>query len=156
MRIEYDLKRRDHFLFSIAHAFFSMPTQICIGILSIWLASGYELPLGHAAAYAVIFYLGYWIIYSTCTAIALMGRDPCLRTNYVVTIQDDDFLVETEFGKYYNHWKGLTKIVTRPGFVAVYINARVAHILPVRAFSSKDDKKAFVAALTSKREAAKN
>jgi len=77
-----------------------------------------------------------------------------LLTQHIVEIQEDAIYVETQFGRSYHFWSGLVKVINHPGFIAVYINANAAHILPDRAFSSPEYRQQFLSALKNKLRAA--
>lgn len=103
---------------------------------------------------AIVALLAYLIMWSTqilFNAIYLYWRNNrSLLIKHIIEIQDGALYVETEFNRSYHYWHGLTKIINRPGFIAVYIHADTAQIVPSRAFSSTGHRLDFLAALTGK------
>lgn len=147
MRVEYELKFRDYLLFNALHQLLSIPVQATYLVFSGFL---FLLVLEHgvcaalvagAAAYAAMwaFQLAFNVIY------LYSSKNKSLLTRHSVEIQDNAFLVETKFNRSYHYWTGVQQIVRRPGFVAVYLNAHVAHIIPARAFATKAEALRFVA-----------
>jgi hypothetical protein len=157
MRIEYELKFRDPLFFNIMHQFLSIPTQLFYGGLTVFIgySSFGEQSLSVSIIGAILFYLTIWLALFLFTAFYLcFGKNRSLYTKHVVEIQDDAFYEETQFAKLYYFWSGLAKVIVRPGFIGVFINANAAHILPSRAFSSPEHRQEFLASLMSKLNAA--
>ena len=157
MRIEYELKYWDYLLFNVLHQFLSTTVQISyvgFGVLLFYLSYGDQSLCG-AAIIGLLTYLAMWAAQLLFSVIYLyFGKNRSLLTRHVVEIQDDAFYDETQFGRSYHYWPGIAKIVSRPGFIAVYINANAAHIIPARAFTSPAQRQSFLVALEGKLRAA--
>jgi hypothetical protein len=153
MRIEYELKLRDYLLFNAVHQFLSVPTQLVFGLFAafiFYLTQTAESQMA-SAILALGSYVVMWIGQFLFNIVFLsVGKNRSLLTRHVVEIKDDALYEETKFNSSCHYWKGLVKVVNRPGFVAVYISAHAAHIIPHRAFSSVGHRKDFVAALNEK------
>ena len=52
-------------------------------------------------------------------------------------------------------WPGVSKVVSRPGFIAVYLAHNRAQVIPNRAFASSAKRREFVAFVHEKIRAAK-
>ena len=74
MRIEYTLKYRDYLLFNAAHCFLSVPVQIFVVALCLWLSSLSERSLSGTLVFAGVLYIGCWIIQFASIAISLAGK----------------------------------------------------------------------------------
>ena len=157
MRIEYELKHRDYLLFTNLHQLLSVPVQIAYGGFSVLVFVMYirdESAIVSAIA-ALIVYVAMWTVQILFNVFYLFfGTYRSLLTKHVNEIQDEAFYDETSFGKSYHYWSGIAKIVCRAGFIAVYINANAAHIIPSRAFSSVDQRQLFLETLKGKLHAA--
>lgn len=53
----------------------------------------------------------------------------------------------TCFNKSIHYWPGIYKLVSRPGFVAVYLNAHGARIIPNRVCSDRQQRSVFIASI---------
>lgn len=153
MRIEYENKFTDILLFNAVHQFLSPAVQglyLFFFSLIFWVES-VGSDVATAATTAFIWYLGMWIFQFLFNAIYLFSRkNHSILTTHVVEVLDDSFLEETKFNKSFFYWPGVVKAVSRPGFVAVYVTPHLAHILPNRAFSSKDQRGRFLALVKEK------
>jgi hypothetical protein len=153
MKIEFELKYKDILLCNIMHQFFSVPIQLfyCgLGVSTFYMLRG-ELSLEVSIISAIFAYLAMWVVQLLFLVFYLcFGTNRSLFTQHIVAIQDDAFYEETQFGKSYQVWGGLAKVISRPGYIAVYTNANAAHILPNRAFSSSEHRQEFLAALQGK------
>ena len=153
MRIEYELKYRDYLLFNIMHQLLSVPVQLLYGGFAVLI---FFSDLGDqstcASAYlAILAYAAMWAVQLLFNAFYLLfGKNRSLLTRHAVEIQEEAFYEETKFGRSYHYWPGLAKVISRPGFSAVYINANTAHIIPSRAFSSSLQRQEFLSALKGK------
>lgn len=156
MRIEYELKFRDYVLFNALHQFFSAPVQLlfCALPAAIFYSSLSDQSLCASAIVAILVYLAMWGLQLLFNVLYLkVGKNRSLLTRHIVEIQDDAFYEETQFNRSYHYWLGLAKVINRPGFIAVYINANAAHIIPSRAFSSAEQRLEFLTALRKKTSA---
>lgn len=154
MRIEYELKFLDYLLFNIMHQFFSIPTQIVFFAPSVFILAisinGKNL-YASVITTAVIVYIAMWIFQLLFSVAFLYSqKNKSLLTKHIVELQNEAFYEETSFGRSYHYWTGIVKIVDRPKFVAVYINAQAAHIIPNRAFSSPEQRTKFVMTVREK------
>jgi hypothetical protein len=157
MRIEYELKFRDYLLFNAMHQLLSVPVQLLYGGFAtfIFFSSLDDQSLCASALAAIFAYVAIWAIQLLFNVLYLyFGKNRSLLTKHIVEIQDDAFYEETQFNKSYHYWPGLAKVISRPGFIAVYINANAAHIIPSRAFSSSIQRQVFLSALKGKLRAA--
>jgi hypothetical protein len=156
MRIEYELKFRDYLLFNVMHQLLSVPVQLLYGGFATFIFFSY---LGNESWYvsaiaAILAYLVMWAVQLSFNVFYLyFGRNRSLLTKHIVEIQDDAFYEETQFNRSYHFWPGIAKVISRPGFMAVYINGSAAHILPGRAFSSPEHRQEFMSALKGQLDA---
>lgn len=153
MRIEYELKFKDYLLFHAMHQLFSVQIQVFyIGSAAFLFYSNFgEQSLGASVIEAVIIYLAFWIAQLLFNVFYLcFGKNRSLFTSHIVEIRNDAFYEETQFGRSYHFWAGLAKVISRPGYIAVYTNANAAHILPSRAFSGPKHRQEFLSALLGK------
>lgn len=157
MRIEYKNKFSDILLFNAAHQFLSPVLQ---GVYLLFFALVFLLEWGGdsattAAITAFLWYLGLWVVQFVFNAAYLFSRkNNRILTTHTVEIQGDAFFEETKFNKSFFYWPGIVKAVSRPGFVAVYVTPHMAHIVPNRAFSSKEQRARFLALVREKIAAA--
>ena len=151
MRVKYDLKFRDFAAFNGIHQFLSVPIQIFYIGLAALIARISSESFGARLLTALLVYLGMWAAQQAFSLLYLgVGRYRALFTEHVVEIQDDGFYDETRFSRSTYLWPGINKVVQRLGFVAVYIRAHGAFIIPNRAFQSTEQRKQFFLTLKQK------
>ena len=157
MRLEYQLKFRDWLLFSSAHQLMSVRVQV-LYLLFGWVIYTIEAKRSDTAVavvMAVIFWLFLWILQLTFNAFYLYSsKNRTILTSHVIEVRDDAFYEETRFSKSMHYWTGVTKVVRRPGFAAVYVTGISAHVIPRRAFSSDAQLNEFVAMVQERIRAA--
>ncbi|MFS2036681.1 YcxB family protein [Polaromonas sp. CT11-55] len=157
MRIEYENKFSDLLLFNAVHQFRSPVLQglyLLFFALFFWSELNYGTTSA-AATSASLWYLAMWVLQFGFNAAYLFSKDnKSVLTMHIVEIQDEAFFEETKFNKSFFYWPGIVKAVSRPGFVAVYVAAHMAHIIPNRAFSSKEQRDRFLALVREKIDAA--
>jgi YcxB-like protein len=115
---------------------------------------GGEAPSG-AALTAVLYLIGMCLfLVVILTAFYYTGSADSLLTDHVLEIRDAGLFESTRFNESLHYWPSITNVMRRPGFVAVYVSARTAHIIPTRAFESKEHLARFVALIREKKAAA--
>ncbi|SRR5205809_414642 len=153
MRIHYQLKFRDYFCFNAAHQFLLVTSQVLylgLGVL-VYVGESAERSTFGAIIAGIIAYLAAWAVQLVVNVFVLYsGKNRTLLTDHVVELQPDCFYEENPFSRSFHKWAGIAKVVSRPGFVAVYINAHAAHIIPNRAFSSKGQRNDFLGQVRAK------
>jgi hypothetical protein len=157
MHIEYELKFRDYLAFNALHQLLSVPVQLFYGGIAafIFYTSLSDESILVSAIIGVLAYIAMWAIQLMFNVIYLyVGKNRSLLTKHTVEIQDEAFYDETQFSRSYHYWPGIAKVVRRSGFVAVYINAHSAHIIPTRAFSSREQCHLFLSSIKEKLGAA--
>lgn len=159
MKLEYQITFADNVLFNVIHAFLSVPVQLFYfahAAILFYIYLG-EYPVLFIATIALAVYLVIWIIQILfITFFLCFGKNRSLYARHRLEIQDGAFYTESQFGRSYIYWSGMAKVISPPGFIAVYFSANAAHVIPNRAFSSTDEKRAFLAALHQKLSAAKS
>jgi hypothetical protein len=148
MRLEYRLNFADYLLFNAAHQLLSVPLQVfyllvCWMIYAMFIEEGGRLGGIVAAMMADVAMWSLQMVFNVFYLYSAKNRS--LLTDHVVEVRDDAFYDETQFNRSFHYWPGIARVVKRPGFAAVYINALAAHIIPRRAFSSDDQLDRFVA-----------
>lgn len=153
MLIRYKLKFIDYFFFNAAHQFLMVTSQVIYVGLGLFVYAGQSEDQSTIVAViaGIIAYLAGWAFQLVINVFVLYsGKNRTLLTDHVIEIQPDCFFEENPFSKSFHKWAGIAKVVSRPGFVAVYINAHAAHIIPNRAFSTKDQRNDFLAQIRAK------
>ena len=161
LRIEYKLTYRDWLLFNLTHQFLSPVVQIFFAgpavLFYFIITMDGDISSAAGVLAAIVAYLFMWLAQVVFLAIfGLSGKNRSLLTQHVVELQDDAFYDETAYGRSYNYWPGINKVVLRPGFTAVYTSAHVAHIIPRRAFASDEQVWQFVAAIRDRLRSPRN
>jgi hypothetical protein len=153
MRIEYKNTFIDILCFHAVHQFLSSVLQIFLLLFCVFIFFS-ELNEGNytkAFFAAFIWYIFLWLVQIAFNAVyAYSKRSKSVLTRHVIEVNEDHFYEETEFNKSFFYWSGVLKAVSCPGFVAVYVTPSMAHIIPNRAFKSKEERLAFLQLVTSK------
>jgi hypothetical protein len=147
MRVEYRIGYFDRLAFYLTHQFLSPVANGFYIILAtlIFFSELRKHPVVLSITVAIVIYLIMWIAQAIFLAIYLFTRrSDCILTHHVVEARDDVLSDSTKFHQARFFWPGIQRIVTRPGFVAVYIAQHAAILIPNRAFRSKHDRKQFV------------
>jgi hypothetical protein len=153
MRIQYELRYLDYLLFNVVHLFLSLRLQAVYLLLTgfIYSSERENSSVGFSLLFAAIVYAIMWIVQVIFSAIYLFTRrrDGNL-TEHTIELRDDAFYESTRFSESRFFWPGILKVVRRPGYVAVYVAQHLAHVIPIRAFESKEQIANFVAFIREK------
>jgi hypothetical protein len=121
---------------------------LCLGLVVF--QSSEERTFG-AMSGGVIVYLAAWAFqFITNVFVLYSAKNRSLLTHHVVEVQPGSFYVENPFTRSFHNWAGIAKVISRPGFVAVYVNAHAAHIIPNRAFSCRAQRNDFLTQVRAK------
>jgi hypothetical protein len=147
MRVEYRIGYFDRLAFYLTLQFLS-PVANGFYIILAMLIFASELrkqPVVLSITVAIVIYVIMWIAQAVFLAVYLFRRhSDRILTQHVVEARDDVLSDSTKFHEARFFWPGIQRIVTRPGFVAVYIAQHAAILIPNRAFRSKHDRKQFI------------
>jgi hypothetical protein len=158
MRLKYRLNFGDYLLFQAAHQLCSVPLQAMYLLIawSFFQLSTEQIGTLGGVIGASIAYLFMWLLQLSFNVIYLYSRNNAsLLTEHVVEVQDDAFYEETRFNRSSHYWPGIVRIVKRPGFLAVYLSAQLAHVIPSRAFSDDEQRNKFYAMVKERIRASK-
>lgn len=104
-----------------------------------------------AIAWGLAMYGCMWIGQILFTAIFLMmAKHPALQAEHTLEILERGLREQTSYHQSIHYWRGISKVVNRPGFLAIYIHPHCAHLVPARAFSSMDHYRAFAEQIRSR------
>lgn len=146
MRIEYANTFKDVLLFHAVHQFLSPVLQFFYIVFAASMFSN-ELDHGVAAAgtVALLLYAILWLFQFMFNAVYHFSRhNRGILTRHVVEVRDEGLYEETAFGRALFFWPGVIKVVSRPGFTAIYVAAHQAHVIPSRFFASAAERANFV------------
>jgi YcxB-like protein len=157
MRVEYKVGVLDVVRFNLIHQFLSpLIASLYIG-LAVFIFFG-ELGSGdspsEAAVTAMKWYVGLWVFQAILLlAYLYTGKADSTLTDHVLEIQERGLFESTRFNESLFFWPSIIKVVRRPGFVAIYIAAHQAHVIPTKAFESSEQMTRFVALIREKKGA---
>ncbi len=157
MRIEYRNKFTDILLFNAVHQFLSPSLQgLYLGLCAfIFYSESFDSSLAVATVTALLWYLALWAFQLLFNVVYLFSRkNGSVLTDHIVEVQADALLEETRFNKSLFYWPGVVRAVSRPGFVGIYVTPHIAHVIPNRAFESKQQRVQFIALVREKIRAA--
>lgn len=158
MKIEYKNTFRDIFFFHAVHQFLSLVVQGFLLLMCLFLFFSKLSEGNYARAFftTLIWYIFLWVVQIAFNAVyAYSKKSKSVLTNHIIEVTEEHFYEETEFNKSFFYWPGVLKAVSRPGFVAVYVTPSMAHIIPNRAFKSKEERLAFLQLVNSNINASK-
>lgn len=153
MRIEYKNTFFDLFRFSITHQFFSVQMQsvwllLCAGLFYLVYAGADFMG---ALRSAMVAYVVMWLAQGLFLFVYLgTQRHKAFITTHSLEIADQGLIETTPYNHSVFYWNGAIKARARPGFMAVYMDANAAHIIPNRAFDSKEARSRFLALIREK------
>lgn len=150
MRIEYKYTFCDSVLFQAMHQFLSPQVQFIYGAMfaAIYFAEAKDASNLHAFTAAAAIWIVVWLLQFLCNVIILVSRkNHSILTTHNIEIQEAGLLEETKFNRSLFYWPGLVKVVSRPGYMAIYVSSQQAHVIPKRAFSSKAEAQKFKATI---------
>jgi hypothetical protein len=153
LRVQFELKFRDMFLFNMMHQFHSVTLQLFCALpplMSVYFAEkGESIVL--TIVTAIFWFFMCWLSQIVFLAIYLAaGNTRTVLTPKVIELQDDALFEETKFNRSYHYWPGILKAVRRPNGIAIYTSALAAHMIPNRAFLNEIARERFWTALNLK------
>jgi hypothetical protein len=158
MRIEYKFTFADSVLFQAVHQFLSPQVQLIYGAMFavIFFAEARDTPVSQALATAGAIWLVMWVLQFACNALILVSRkNHSVLTTHRIEIQETGLVEETKFNKSLFYWPGIVKVVSRPGYIAIYVSSQQAHVIPKRAFSSQSEAEQFKTAVLERMQLAR-
>ncbi|MDR3054533.1 MAG: YcxB family protein [Zoogloeaceae bacterium] len=163
MQIKFTLRFFDYAYFNFVHSFKLLVLQgffvilsasISLDMLSISGSVG-GIAIVTTLAIACLVYLALWLAQLILGVILLLGENKTLLTACTIEVLDDALLEETKFNKNFAYWSGIVKVVSCPGFIAIYVTQHNAYIIPNRAFASPVQKADFLKQVREKVRAAR-
>lgn len=150
MRISYRNSFVDVMRFQIAHQFCSLGYQAVILAVCgfVYAAESTERTTTASLGIAVVWYGLAWVLQIAITAFILATkRGPTDKAEHVIEIQADALLEETPFNRSLHYWSPHMKAVQRGGLCAIYVTPHLAHVIPARAFMTKQQRAEFMTLL---------
>ena len=148
MKIEYENRFFDLYLFNLYRALSSAVTHVFflaapVLFLYFQISSG-QTDLGVSLITALLIYVGSWTMNLIYWALFFISKDKSFYRKHVIEATDNGVVDETEVHKTEFYWKGLSKIVCRPGLVLIWVTPHSALLIPTRAFISAEEMKQFI------------
>ena len=150
MRISYRNSFIDVMRFQIAHQFFSLGYQgLIIAVCAfVYYTESAARTTRESLYIALGWYVLAWLLQVLITALILgTKRGPTDKAEHTIEIQPEALLEETKFNRSLHFWNPSMKVVQRGGLCAIYVTPQIAHIIPTRAFSSKQQRGEFMTLL---------
>lgn len=158
MRIEYKFTFGDSVLFQASHQFLSPQVQFIYGAMFavIYFAEARGTSNFQALATAAAIWVVMWLLQFLANVVILVSRkNHSVLTTHSIEVQESGLLEETRFNRSLFYWPGLVKVVSRPGYIAIYVSSQLAHVIPKRAFSSKSEAEKFKAMVLERMQSAR-
>ena len=162
MKISFENTFLDIWKFNCSHQFRNVATQAVyiLGGLAIFsIIYQYEIDgvkqnsLLASFFIAGVFYLFMWIFQLVFNLFSLYSKsNKSVLTQHTVEIQDEALFEETKYNRSYFYWNGIEKILQAAGFIAVYVTAHTAILIPRRSFKSVELKNKFYESLLEKKK----
>ncbi len=153
MRISYKNTFIDVMRFQMAHQFFSLGYQALILAVCVFVyyAESSERASMESLLIAIGWYVLAWVLQVLITAFILgTKRGPTDEAEHVLEIQSDALLEETKFNRSLHFWNSTMNVVQRGSLCAIYVTPQIAHIIPARAFATKQQRSEFMSLLQQK------
>lgn len=78
------------------------------------------------------------------------GKNKGMLGMQQLSLMEDGIFVNSEYKESKSKWSSIEDIVLTDSYILVYVSAVMAHVIPVRAFSSEADMDDFVTMLKEK------
>jgi hypothetical protein len=156
MRIEYKFGYFDYLRFTLVQQFMSpiLNGVVVLFVGYVFVSALSDNSLAVSFFVALFWYATMWSAQALILALYLFSRRAdSMLTEHVLEIRDDALYESTKFNESRFFWPGVLKVVSRPGYVAIFIAQHAAHVVPNRAFASKDQRNEFIATLKAKTNA---
>ncbi|HEY0065539.1 MAG TPA: YcxB family protein [Telluria sp.] len=149
MQIRFTVRWFDYFLFSFFHVYTAAISQFAaagFSYIAFHASDGYPLWQRLVSA------LGIYVLYWAGLALMLMLQTSAARTKGILGprtlhVRDDGLFVDSPQHQALSYWASIERIVTRPGYIAVYLNSLQAHLIPNGAFPDPAHRAQFLDAL---------
>jgi hypothetical protein len=156
----YTLRFRHLWRFNAVHQLRSIPFQcVCMGfaLLLVWIAlhgSACHARGGCAGLSAFVFALGYIVLlgfqFLFNAAFLFARNNRSVLTEHRVELQAEGVYEETAYNRSLFLWPGINRVVSAAGFVAVYVTAHSALVIPNRTFASPSQRDEFIRSIRAK------
>jgi hypothetical protein len=164
MNITYTNTFSDIWRFQAVHQFRSLVFQVFslgISALMAWstVKNGKCVQSGSCLGLAIFSFVAVYAALITFqflfNAIYLYSRhNKAMLTGHRVELRENGIYEETAFNQSLFFWPSISRVTTAAGFVAIYVTAHSALVIPVKAFGSAEAHQAFVRAVREKSSAA--
>lgn len=149
MQIRFKLRFLDLVKFQTLHQFLSPKVQSFFLLAAIFLSHFTYTETGSRARWLsdmLVIYSAMWLAQLLFVTVYLFsrGHDNVL-TDHLLELRPEGVYEETALTQTLVRWPGVHKVLSHPGFVAIYISSLQAHVAPDRAFESRQQRAAFLA-----------
>jgi hypothetical protein len=147
VELDFELKYRDLLLFNWMHQLTSPVLQLLFMALPVLTFGDEASHRGLLAGLVPLLglYLFLWALQLASVALLLVTRrNRTLLTRHVVRLGPDALRQRSRFVETTVYWPGVSRVVGRPGFVAVYQSQTGAQIVPDRAFGGRTQRDEFL------------
>ena len=162
MKIKFKNTFIDILIFNASHQFRNIACQIFYIILSILIAHPtyiWTIESGKTdiAMFIGIFsflisYIFIWLFQFLFNVLFLYSKkNKTVLTNHTVELQDNALYEETPYNKSYFYWNGVEQVKKISGYIAIYVTAHSAVIIPNKAFENAEAKNSFLERLNKLR-----
>lgn len=84
------------------------------------------------------------------------GKHQGLVGEHILEIHDEGLFERTEFNQSVHRWSGFAKVLQTRKLLLIYVTDALVHVVPMRAFPSKQQARAFVEEIEKRVKIAKN
>lgn len=164
MKIAYVTRFRDLWRFNAVHQLRSLSFQslmVLVSLLFAWAtvngshcgARGYCGTVG-VGAFVLVYAVGVGAQCLYNAAFLFSRKNRNVLTEHRVELRAEGLYEETAYVRSLFLWPGLNKIVTAAGFVAVYVTAHSALLIPNESFESATQREEFIQLIRANMKAA--
>ena len=168
MQVTYTNRFLDFVRFNAYHLPRMTSMQIVVGVLVLMHAWSFGPSLAKmkesvpmkAAVYATTLLLFFAVLLVAQFLFILLSyrpsRNKAFLTEHILTASDDGVVEDTAYGSSSSTWAGITKVGQNRGYIFVYVQENMAHVIPKRAFASEADASRFYDFVQSRVASTKN
>lgn len=89
--------------------------------------------------YFIEWFIGWLILFIILIILAVPRKDKGILTEHKISLSENGITEITAVNRSESSWNGISNVVQTKCFIFIYTSKRASHVIPKRAFPSKED-----------------